>query len=972
MLTKETKARIDRARDILVGQLPLPSDQVELITIALIYKFMDDIDEESRSLGGKPTFFVGELRDLNWRSLIANTLSAGERVTRFIQGIEAVSTAKHIPELFKSIFKNTFLKFRDGRILKLFLDEINGFAYDHSEELGNAFEYLLDTMGAQGDNGQFRTPRNIIDFIVDVVDPQKEDTILDPACGTAGFLISAYKHILEANTSPVLPGEGSAAVSEGPAAACGKGQTAAAGSATTAALRRLGDLLTGAQRKRLTENIIGYDITPLMSRLSRVNMYLHHFANPVVHDYDTLTNDQRWDEKYDCILANPPFMSPNGGVSTHSRFRIAAKRTEVLFADYILEHLMPGGKAGFVVPEGIIFQNNDDYVALRKWLINEAGLWAVVSLPAQIFQPYSGVKTSVLLIDRALARRRNDVLLVKVENDGFSLNTNRNPIPENDLPAALKLLTTARRADYVAQLAALNSPLQHQLVPREDFAKLDAYKAGTAAFDFCRKFRTRADKAEKTLAEARAQKNAEDAAKAEKSLAAIRKEFSTVTGLGALPDTLAELKTRFETMLKEPAIAYGADAKAETALTVALKEHLDNQRDYSLTLDRQESLTTVAMLHALVELGEICEMYQPQTISGRDMIADGPYPVFGANGLIGRYDKYNHEKPEVLMTCRGATCGTINVSEPRSWITGNSMVITPKDDRIDKAFLRWVLELHPNKAPVITGSAQPQITRTSLTSLRIPLPPLDEQRAMVAELESYQRVVDGCTALLASHCIRFLPDPDWPTEALGSIAELKNGISYLAENRGRGMKVVSVADFADNLITPIDGLDEINPTGVVRNSDLLHDGDILFVRSNGNKKLVGRSMLVQPGKERVTHSAFTIRLRFTEPNIVPMFYALLFKHPDYREQLTGRGANISNLSQDLLSSLVVPIPPVEVQQAIVADLQREQATLAGVRELKAKFEARITARLAAVWGTAPALESNPAPAEAAAEPALLT
>ena len=153
-------------------------------------------------------------------------------------------------------------------------------------------------------------------------------------------------------------------------------------------------------------------------------------------------------------------MSPSGGVSTHNRFRIAANRTEVLFADYILEHLTPGGKAGFIVPEGIIFQNNDDYVALRKWLINEAGLWAVVSLPAQIFQPYSGVKTSVLLIDRALARTRNDVLLVKVESDGFSLNTNRNPIAENDLPDAFKLLTTARRADYAAQLAAMQSPLQ--------------------------------------------------------------------------------------------------------------------------------------------------------------------------------------------------------------------------------------------------------------------------------------------------------------------------------------------------------------------------------------------------------------------------------------------------------------------------------------------------------------------------------
>src|ERR1035441_10455629 len=127
MLTQETKRRINTARDILVGQLPLPSDQIELITIALIYKFMGDIDEQSRELGGKPTFFIGALRDLGWQKLITNTLSAEERVTKFIQGIEAISDPKqtHIPDLFKSIFKNAFLKFRDAQVLKLFSQRLD-------------------------------------------------------------------------------------------------------------------------------------------------------------------------------------------------------------------------------------------------------------------------------------------------------------------------------------------------------------------------------------------------------------------------------------------------------------------------------------------------------------------------------------------------------------------------------------------------------------------------------------------------------------------------------------------------------------------------------------------------------------------------------------------------------------------------------------------------------------------------------
>jgi len=205
MLTSETKHRLDACRDVLVGKLPLPTDQVELITLALIYKFMDDLDEQSIKLGGKRSFFTGDLAKYRWRNLLPQTVSADERVTLFSEGIEALGNsqkAAHLPGLFRDIFRNAFLKFRDGRILTMFLTEVNGFEYSHSEELGNAFEYLLQCMGIQGENGQFRTPRHIIDFMVACLDPQPDDKILDPACGTGGFLVSAYKHILGENTSP--------------------------------------------------------------------------------------------------------------------------------------------------------------------------------------------------------------------------------------------------------------------------------------------------------------------------------------------------------------------------------------------------------------------------------------------------------------------------------------------------------------------------------------------------------------------------------------------------------------------------------------------------------------------------------------------------------------------------------------------------------------------------------------------------
>jgi type I restriction enzyme M protein len=144
---------------------------------------------------------MDEFEKYSWKNITDTSLSAYEKVVLYSEGLEKMNNNPHVPQLFRDIFKEANLPFKDPEILKLFLDQINEIEYTHSEDLGDAYEYLLSVMGSQGDAGQFRTPRHIIDFIVQVVDPKKEDRILDPACVTAGFLISAYKHILKQNTS---------------------------------------------------------------------------------------------------------------------------------------------------------------------------------------------------------------------------------------------------------------------------------------------------------------------------------------------------------------------------------------------------------------------------------------------------------------------------------------------------------------------------------------------------------------------------------------------------------------------------------------------------------------------------------------------------------------------------------------------------------------------------------------------------
>jgi len=439
MLDTATKRRIDSARDILVGKVPDPKSQVEQITIALIYKFMDDMDAESEELGGVRTFFTKEFARYGWAKLMRSGLGGQETLNLYAEAISSMPENPAIPVLFRSIFKNAYLPYRDPETLKSFLKIIDEFEYDHSERLGDAFEYLLSVLGSPGDAGQFRTPRHIIDFMVSVIDPKKEEKILDPACGTAGFLISAYKHILRANTD-------------------------ADGNSS----------LTPDDKGRLAQNIHGYDISPDMVRLSLVNLYLHGFADPHIEEYDTLTSLDKWNEHADVILANPPFMSPKGGIRPHKRFSIQATRSEVLFVDYMAEHLKPNGRAGIIVPEGIIFQSGTAYKSLRKMLV-ETGLVAVISLPAGVFQPYSGVKTSIIILDKSIARRSNTIAFFKVDNDGFGLGAQRRAIVKNDLPTV-----EAEIAEYLGRLRRHESVDDLQLsqgliVPKEKIAENGDY-----------------------------------------------------------------------------------------------------------------------------------------------------------------------------------------------------------------------------------------------------------------------------------------------------------------------------------------------------------------------------------------------------------------------------------------------------------------------------------------------------------------
>ncbi|HEY3320080.1 MAG TPA: N-6 DNA methylase [Planctomycetota bacterium] len=838
MLTAETKRRIDSCRDVLVGKLPQPSNQVELITLALIYKFMDDLDEESVKLGGKRSFFINGLTKYRWRNLLPQTVSADERVTLFSEGVEALGHAQkavHLPGLFRDIFRNAFLKFRDGRILTMFLTELNGFAYSHSEELGNAFEYLLQCTGAQGENGQFRTPRHIIDFMVACLDPQPGDTILDPACGTGGFLVSSYRHILAHHTSP--------------------GSTVP------------GDKLTHAQRKKVYGNLAGYDVDDQMVKLSKVNLFLHGFPDPAIHIYDALSNDARWHEKADLILANPPFMTPKGGVTPHTKFRIAAKKAEVLFTDYIAEHLSSDGRGGVIVPNGIVATTQNAYVKLRRFLVEDS-LVAVISLPAGVFRPYSGVKTSILLLDKKLARQTKEILFLKITTDGFDLGDQRREIEANDLPEAERVV----KAWFKGRL---NSTFETSL-PWKQVEKT-------------------------TLLEHRACSLQAETFFGEKAVA------STVEMIA-----LADVATLGNG---------GTPSKANAAFWRGDIPWVSPKDMKSLVItDTEDHVSAEAIASSATKL------LPAETVL-----------------CVVRSGILQHTLP-VAITSR-PMCTNQDI-----------LAITPDKTRLDPKFLLFALK--GRSAEILRDGIKTGVTVESFhngffKTYEIPLPPLEEQRRIVAEIEGYQKVLDGARQILAAYRPFLSVEPEWPTIPVGDLFEIRYGVSVSIPDTADkdGTLIISTAE------TRVDGSLDLSKIRRIRweknyGKFLAKPNTLLFNWRNAPKH-VGKTVLFEGHSEKILFASFLLSLERKTEDVENKFVWLVLnqlRYQGYFVQHARQAVNQANFNAEELSRVEIPLPPLEEQRRIVAELDAEAAQMDAVRSLLPRFEAKIQRVLDRVWG----------------------
>ncbi len=815
MLDADTKRRIDSCRDILVGKVPDPKSQVEQITIALIYKFMDDMDAEAEELGGKRSFFAGGYEKYGWAKLMAPNMGGFDVLALYSEAIGKMNENPGIPALFRDIFKNAYLPYRDPETLRSFLKEINVFTYDHSEKLGDAFEYLLSVLGSQGDAGQFRTPRHIIDFMVELIDPQKGEKILDPACGTAGFLISAWKHILKQNTQ-----------------------------------KNSGDLLTPEHRAHIAANVHGYDISPDMVRLSLVNLYLHGFSDPHIVEYDTLTSEDKWNDYADVILANPPFMSPKGGIKPHKRFSIQASRSEVLFVDYIAEHLTPNGRAAIIVPEGIIFQSGTAYKQLRQMLVKNS-LVAVISLPAGVFNPYSGVKTSILILDKWLAKRSDDVLFIKVENDGFNLGAQRRAMAGSGLPDALSAYQAFRQSRE-----------------SENPAVFDAAQFGNA---------------------------------------------------------LAVEKTR-----------------------------LGENGEWNLSGERYVAAHATATEFNLDSIGNVCEV-NPENIDPAATFGSGIFEYIDISSVENETGFFNGgnriagiEAPSRAR--RKVRAGDVLISTVRPNLKAFTLLDNPseaavastgfavlraKPDVVLPHFVLWMLRSEPcvNQMVGMSGKgAYPSINQSDVEVIKIPLPPIAIQKEIVAEIEGYQKIIDGARQVVENYQPRINIQPDWPLVELGEICE---NLDSKRVPITQGVRKTGAFPYygASGVVDYVDGF--------------IFDEDLLLISEDG-ANLLARSTPIAfsvSGKIWVNNHAHV--LRFADM-ATQRFVETYINSISVENYVTG--AAQPKVNQQALNSIKLPLPDLETQRAIVAEIEAEQALVNANKQLIARFEAKIQTTINRVWG----------------------
>ena len=427
MLNSKIRSSIDRLWDkFWSGGISNPLTAIEQISYLLFIKRLDQLDIKKRQdaeFTGEAykSIFAGKNENLSWSHF--RHMEGGEmlqhmqtNVFPFIKSLGADDSAfaKHMTNAVFIISKPSLLV-EAVNIIDEIYDEISQqelLGQGFQDTQGDVYEHLLAEITSAGKLGQFRTPRHIIQLMCELADPKLGDTICDPACGTGGFLLGAYQHILTQHTSK-------------------EHQTTDENGLTRGLL---GDKLTDEKQwNHLKEKTFyGYDMDDSMVRIGLMNLMMHGITHPNISQKDTLSKQYDEDNYFDVIMANPPFKGSIDKGDINESLSLDTSKTELLFINRIIKSLKIGGRAGVIVPDGVLFGSSNAHKQARKMLLDDCELQGVISMPSGVFKPYAGVSTAILIFVKGGETEK--VWFYDMEADGYSLDDKRSKSKENDLP----------------------------------------------------------------------------------------------------------------------------------------------------------------------------------------------------------------------------------------------------------------------------------------------------------------------------------------------------------------------------------------------------------------------------------------------------------------------------------------------------------------------------------------------------------
>lgn len=775
------------------------------------------------------------------------------------------------------------------------------FRYTHKHQyLGNFFELLLNT-GFKQENGQFFTPVPLAEFIVRSL-PLKEmiqqnDSLpymIDYACGSGHFLtegMDEIQYLIENNELSQTP-----------------------------SVKK--DLKSWNENpyKWANEYVYGIDNDYRLIKTTKVACFLNGDGEAnIIHTnglyrfgHKNFIGKLEKANQFNILLANPPYsvhgflhQLSNDDKEVFDFTKIATANTndiECFFIERAEQLLKDKGLIGIVLPISILQNSDRLYTEARKILLQSFEIKALFDVGSSGFMA-TGTNTVIVFAEK------NDSLYNTLRQTVDKFINDKKDVVCNGMKNAFSLYVseTYDEMSFEAYIEFINSLKDDELENEKDRMTtfmmtynqvLPVIKAGDK------------DEAPKFLGY--------------KFSNAKGKEGLHPVGKGKLyPKDTRELKDdKANYYIYE---SFLGNITKDTAIHKDLKDNMfitklshllawENQDNWSaLRLSQKKKIVSK---YPIVKLGKITNMYQPKTITENDLLEyrDDLYPVYGANGLIGYYDKYNHENPEVTLTCRGATCGTINFIPAYSWITGNSMVITPLSNSVDKYILNYILQ-YLDFSSVITGSAQPQITRQYLELLKIPLPPIDEQNRILSLMQAQDDII---------------------TNSQQKITELREKIQNIDLSKYE-MKLISnlcsymkgsTPKYSDT-ITNI----QVIKSGQARGYKEFDLTEKYYLETNSEKQLqyndilinttgvgtAGRVTLFQLDGNYVTDSHISVlRVSCNELTQVYLYHAILnqFTFKDLEEMSTGASGQIE-LGKHTILNLKIPVPSLEEQQKIV-------------------------------------------------------